>query len=453
MYNLSPEPGEAGYAGARYPRGTRRGRRVAGVPQLRRRPPQGNDARQGLFHRRLSARRARHRDQSSAHGQRRMGRGPSGHHRAKARRGRARAHGALRRADRPRQSRAVPGEGERSAGAHGEPWRAVLDPDARPRPLQGGQRLAWTCDRRLAAEGGRRSPAPARRAISMSSPGSAATNSPSFRSPASNQRDQATVLANRILSAITEPYDIDGRKIVIGTSIGITLAPQDADAADADADILVRRADLALYKSKSEGRNRYRFFQAAMEAEARDRRELEEDMRRALLREEFELHYQTVIDVGQRECCGAEALVRWRHPKRGLLCTRSVHQPGRGERPDHAARRLDPAARLFRRRELAGASQDRRQSLAGAAQAGQSPGSDQVGAQGVRPRARPAGARNHRDRAGGKERGESRAPARDQESRDFDRAGRFRHRLLVDALSCRCSRSTGSRSTSHSSRA
>jgi diguanylate cyclase (GGDEF)-like protein len=134
-----------------------------------------------------------------------------------------------------------------------------------------------------------------------------------------NQRDQAMALANRILSAITEPYDIDGRKIVIGTSIGITLAPQDANAAESDADILVRRADLALYKSKSEGRNRYRFFQATMEAEARDRRELEEDMRRALLREEFELHYQTVIDVGQRECCGAEALVRWRHPERGLL--------------------------------------------------------------------------------------------------------------------------------------
>jgi diguanylate cyclase (GGDEF)-like protein len=134
-----------------------------------------------------------------------------------------------------------------------------------------------------------------------------------------NQRDQAMALANRILSAITEPYDIDGRKIVIGTSIGITLAPQDADAADADADVLVRRADLALYKSKSEGRNRYRFFQGTMEAEARDRRELEEDMRRALLREEFELYYQTVINVGQRECCGAEALVRWRHPKRGLL--------------------------------------------------------------------------------------------------------------------------------------
>ena len=130
-----------------------------------------------------------------------------------------------------------------------------------------------------------------------------------------NQRDQVTVLANRVLAVLTEPYDIDGRKIVIGTSIGISMAPKDADNADA----LVRHADLALYKAKSEGRNRYRFFETAMEAEARDRRDLEEDMRRALLRDEFELHYQTVIDVGRRECCGAEALVRWRHPERGLL--------------------------------------------------------------------------------------------------------------------------------------
>jgi diguanylate cyclase (GGDEF)-like protein len=130
-----------------------------------------------------------------------------------------------------------------------------------------------------------------------------------------NQRDQATVLANRILVSLTEPYDIDGRKIVIGTSIGITLAPHDAE----DADALVRHADLALYKAKSEGRNRYRFFETAMEAEARERRDLEEDLRRAILSGEFELHYQTIIDVGRQECCGAEALVRWRHPKRGLL--------------------------------------------------------------------------------------------------------------------------------------
>jgi diguanylate cyclase (GGDEF)-like protein len=130
-----------------------------------------------------------------------------------------------------------------------------------------------------------------------------------------SQRDQATILANRILTIITEPYDIDGRKIVIGTSIGITLAPQDAEEADA----LIRRADFALYKAKSEGRSRHRFFEPSMEIEARDRRDLEHDMRSAILRDEFELHYQTLVDVEQRQCCGAEALVRWRHPERGLL--------------------------------------------------------------------------------------------------------------------------------------
>jgi diguanylate cyclase (GGDEF)-like protein len=132
-----------------------------------------------------------------------------------------------------------------------------------------------------------------------------------------NQKDQkgsAIALANRILRTITEPYDLDGRKIVIGVSIGITLAPDDG----CDADVLIRNADLALYKAKSEGRNRYRFFEAAMGAEARRRRELEDDMRKAIARDEFELHYQTIVDVETGEC-GAEALVRWRHPERGLI--------------------------------------------------------------------------------------------------------------------------------------
>ena len=130
-----------------------------------------------------------------------------------------------------------------------------------------------------------------------------------------DRRGGAIVLANRILEKITEPYDLDGRKVVIGTSIGITLAPDDAD----DADALIRNADLALYKAKSEGRNRYRFFEASMEMAARERRELEEDMQRAMAQGEFVLHYQTIIDVGKRVCDGAEALVRWRHPERGLI--------------------------------------------------------------------------------------------------------------------------------------
>jgi diguanylate cyclase (GGDEF)-like protein len=130
-----------------------------------------------------------------------------------------------------------------------------------------------------------------------------------------NQRDGAAFLADGILEAITAPYEFDGRPVPIGTSIGITLAPQDAD----DIDALVRNADLALYKAKSEGRNRYRFYEPSMEIESRDRRELGEDLRQALARDEFELHYQTIVDVARQQCCGAEALLRWRHPKRGLL--------------------------------------------------------------------------------------------------------------------------------------
>jgi predicted signal transduction protein with EAL and GGDEF domain len=123
------------------------------------------------------------------------------------------------------------------------------------------------------------------------------------------------LLADSILAAVTEPYDLDGRKVTIGTSIGITWAPNDGS----DADSLLKNADLALYKAKSEGGNRYCFFEASMEAEARERRELEDDMRKAITRNEFELHYQTIIDVRTEEYVGAEALVRWRHPERGLI--------------------------------------------------------------------------------------------------------------------------------------
>jgi diguanylate cyclase (GGDEF)-like protein len=130
-----------------------------------------------------------------------------------------------------------------------------------------------------------------------------------------DHRGRAIALANRILRDITQPYDIEGRKVVIGTSIGITLAPDDAS----DADALMRNADLALYKAKSEGRNRYRIFESSMEMAARERRELEEDMQRALSHDEFVLHYQTVIDLGTGRCDGAEALVRWQHPMRGLI--------------------------------------------------------------------------------------------------------------------------------------
>jgi diguanylate cyclase (GGDEF)-like protein len=130
-----------------------------------------------------------------------------------------------------------------------------------------------------------------------------------------HRREAAAALADRLLAIISEPYDLDGRRVTIGTSIGITFAPNDG----ADADVLIKNADLALYKAKSEGGDRYRLFEPSMEAEARERQELEDDLRRAIARDEFELHYQTIVDLEKHECCGVEVLLRWRHPSRGLL--------------------------------------------------------------------------------------------------------------------------------------
>jgi diguanylate cyclase (GGDEF)-like protein len=136
-----------------------------------------------------------------------------------------------------------------------------------------------------------------------------------LQGPEKNQMDGVITLANRILKAVTEPYELDGRKLILETSIGIALAPQDGTNADG----LIKNADLALYKAKAEGRNRYCFFEAGMEAKARERRELEDDMRKAIERNEFELHYQTIVDLEAQQYCGAEALLRWRHPERGLI--------------------------------------------------------------------------------------------------------------------------------------
>jgi predicted signal transduction protein with EAL and GGDEF domain len=102
---------------------------------------------------------------------------------------------------------------------------------------------------------------------------------------------------------------------VIGISMGIAVAPADGT----DAAMLLKHADLALYRAKSDGRNCFRFYESQMDAAVQLRRALEVDLRNALARREFELHYQPVIDATTREPCGAEALVRWRHPRRGLM--------------------------------------------------------------------------------------------------------------------------------------
>jgi diguanylate cyclase (GGDEF)-like protein len=130
-----------------------------------------------------------------------------------------------------------------------------------------------------------------------------------------NHRQEAVSLAERLIRLIGKPYEIEGHEIVIGISIGIAIAPDDGT----DATQLLKNADLALYRAKSEGRNDYRFFEDKMDTEARARRALEMDLRNAILHEEFEVHYQSIINVASLRTCCVEALVRWRHPERGLI--------------------------------------------------------------------------------------------------------------------------------------
>ena len=130
-----------------------------------------------------------------------------------------------------------------------------------------------------------------------------------------HQNDNAITLANKIIATLAESFEFDGRKLSIGTSVGIAFAPKDGT----DADTLIKNADRALYKAKSDGGNRYCLFDISLEANARKRQELENDLCKAIERDEFELYYQTIVDVESQECRGAEALVRWRHPERGIV--------------------------------------------------------------------------------------------------------------------------------------
>ncbi|WP_108514353.1 EAL domain-containing protein [Bradyrhizobium algeriense] len=126
---------------------------------------------------------------------------------------------------------------------------------------------------------------------------------------------EATLLAQGVIDALSEPYDIDGQQAVIGVSIGISVGPGDGS----NPDKLLRNADLALYRAKSDGRGTFRFFEPAMDLQMQTRRVMEQDLRKALPAGEFELHYQPVVNLASKEISGFEALIRWNHPAKGLI--------------------------------------------------------------------------------------------------------------------------------------
>jgi diguanylate cyclase (GGDEF)-like protein len=126
---------------------------------------------------------------------------------------------------------------------------------------------------------------------------------------------QATSLAQEIIARISEPFEIDGHRAVIGASIGIAIGPGDG----AKPDKLLRNADLALYKAKDDGRGTFRFFEATMDLQMQTRRIMEQDLRKGLPAGEFELYYQPVVNLASNEISGFEALIRWNHPDKGLI--------------------------------------------------------------------------------------------------------------------------------------
>jgi len=136
-----------------------------------------------------------------------------------------------------------------------------------------------------------------------------------IQSSETNQREAAIALAVRILETVDMPFNLDGHDVSIGTSIGIAIAPEDG-AAPGD---LLQKADLALYRVKSDGRNSFRFFDQELSKGAMARLGLLNDLRAALARDEFELHYQPIFDAKTCRPCSVEALVRWRHPVEGLM--------------------------------------------------------------------------------------------------------------------------------------
>lgn len=127
--------------------------------------------------------------------------------------------------------------------------------------------------------------------------------------------DDAAQVARNMVAALAKPFDVEGQQLVVTPSIGISIYPDD----ETDRDALIRYAEAAMYGAKSEGRNRYRFFTADMNERARERLDLETSLRAALENSELEVWYQPQVALAGGAIVGLEALLRWRHPQRGLV--------------------------------------------------------------------------------------------------------------------------------------
>lgn len=141
-----------------------------------------------------------------------------------------------------------------------------------------------------------------------------------LQQPTSSASD-VDALAQRIINVFQHPFVLENNEVTISTSIGITIAPDHG----LDANSLLKNADLALYEAKAEGRGAFRYFEGEMDSKLRRRRALEQSLRAAVDRDEFELHYQPIVKISDGSVASFEALMRWRHPGRGLIVPRQHH--------------------------------------------------------------------------------------------------------------------------------
>lgn len=127
--------------------------------------------------------------------------------------------------------------------------------------------------------------------------------------------DDAALVAQKILDALARPFDLGGNEAYVSASIGIAAFPEDGD----DAEALLKNADIAMYRAKESSRNCYRFFTVEMNQRTVAKAQMNTDLRRAIEREEFTLHYQPKVDLADGRLRGLEALLRWSHPQRGMV--------------------------------------------------------------------------------------------------------------------------------------
>jgi diguanylate cyclase (GGDEF)-like protein len=125
----------------------------------------------------------------------------------------------------------------------------------------------------------------------------------------------ASIIAKSILDQLSKPFMLLGHEVYSGASIGITVCPQDGS----DAMTLLKNADMAMYEAKDQGRNTFRFFTSQMTDRARQFLELDKEMRRALIQDELQIHFQPIFNLQEKALVGVEALLRWQHPDKGLV--------------------------------------------------------------------------------------------------------------------------------------